>query len=711
MKIVRPAWVPVAIAAFVTAVTSGASAATPGGTQISNTVSATYSDGNGTQLGTVSNTIVATVAAVSNVGVTPNENGCNAQTDGYPVGANVARTFVVTNNSNISDAYTISASTTGGTVVGVAETIAGRTTTVPNGSIGPALAPGSFVTIAVTISTTAVPVNTNVEISLAARSTAGSAVNGQASSTAAQCAIALGKAVIAGPTGAQSLVKKLVDGMPFESVSGGQTVSYTISYENYGGLPATNAVLTDTFPAGVTPSLNSLQINGTPVTSGATLVGQTMTVALGSLAPTTLYTLKIAASVAPGTAIGSTMINTAALVAQNAASVTSTPAAILDGVANVVYDGYVGSSLPVGGSVVTLVDQATGAQVALAGSPLAPNTANSDPFTTGATGTYAFGLGPKQIGPVSYDIAISAPGYRSRRIHVTLTPDPTGTFYSVTIAALDGQPLAVPGGFALTPGPVTIAAASGIFGNIPLFRLQTIQITKQVDRTVASSGDRLVYTLNFSNVATPLGAAKVVDTLPVGVAYAPGTGLVDGARVEPVVAGRTLTWPFPTLVAAHKIVYAAAIVPGATAGSTLTNVATVSASPANAPNVSVSATASVDTQVINGVFTDQSIVTGRVFIDRTRDGWFHRGDVGIPAVRIYLENGESVTTDANGRYSFPGVRPGMHVLKLDKMTLPPGTKPYDIRDYDDRKSIRRLVHGVFDGGVIQDVNFAIEATP
>lgn len=698
-----------AVAAVSGAAIAGASAAAPGGTPIANTVSASYSDGNGTQLSTISNTVVATVAAISSVGVTPNETGCNPQTDGFAIGTNVTRTFVITNSSNISDAYTIDAATSGGTIAMLAETSGGVTTTLPNGAPTQVLAPGAPVAIAVTIATTNVQAGTDLAISLKASSTALGTANGRASASATQCAIAQAKAVLGGPGGSQSLVRKLVDGLPFETVSGGQSVGYTISFEDYGGLAATGAVLVDTFPAGITPSLASLQLDGAAVGSGATLAGQTLTVNVGSLAPNRLYVLTIAATVSPGAALGSAAINTATLFALDAATVSSTPAVVLDGVANVVYDGYAGATQPVAGAVVALVDPATGLPLGLAGTPVAPNAGALDPFTTAAAGTYAFGLGPKQIGPGSYEIVVVASGYRSRRIRVTLSPDPSGAFYAVAITALDGQPLAVPGGFALTAGPVTIPALAGLFGNIPLFRTQSIQITKQVDRSVASAGDRLVYTVSFSNIASALGAATLVDTLPAGLAYAPGTGLVDGAHVEPVAAGRTLSWSFPSLASKHTIVYATVVVPGVSAGSTLTNVATISAVPANAPSEAVSASASADTAIVGGIFTAERAITGRVFIDRRGDGWFHRGDDGIASVRIYLEDGESVVSDRNGRYAFPGVRPGMHVLKIDPTTLPATVRPYPTRAYDDRKSLRRLVHDIFDGGVIDDVNFALEA--
>jgi hypothetical protein len=220
-----------------------------------------------------------------------------------------------------------------------------------------------------------------------------------------------------------------------------------------------------------------------------------------------------------------------------------------------------------------------------------------------------------------------------------------------------------------------------------------------------------VYTLTFSNVGSSLGVTTVVDTLPPGVFYAPGTGRVDKIPQEPVKSGRTLTWTLPSLTTQHVITYATVILPGAADYTVLTNSATVSAAAPNDPALRLSATSTVDTRIVPGVFTDSGIITGRVFYDQRHTGYFERGDTGIPRVRIYLEDGESVLTDQLGRYSFPAVKPGMHVLKIDRSTLPPTARPYADTSYGDERSIRRLVHGVFDGGLIQDINFALEGSP
>jgi hypothetical protein len=96
-----------------------------------------------------------------------------------------------------------------------------------------------------------------------------------------------------------------------------------------------------------------------------------------------------------------------------------------------------------------------------------------------------------------------------------------------------------------------------------------------------------------------------------------------------------------------------------------------------------------------------------VYLDLNGSGRFADPDVGLAAVHIFLDNGESVATDRTGRYDFPCVHPGMHALRLDAASLPARTFPYDDRNIDSEKSTRRLVHHTYDTTIIEDVNFAI----
>jgi uncharacterized repeat protein (TIGR01451 family) len=325
-------------------------------------------------------------------------------------------------------------------------------------------------------------------------------------------------------------------------------------------------------------------------------------------------------------------------------------------------------------------------------------------------------LGSGQYGlnsaSVVYDILISATGYLNRKVQATLTPDASGFYYSVALVALDGQALASAGGFGLTRSAVRLNNVYGMLGNFPMFTPNIVMVSLSADRSTASGGDRVVFTLTFSgNSTATLNQTTIVDVLPPGLVYAPGTGRMNGTPSEPSVNGRILTWTMPTLSVQHTIVYATVVLPSVAAGATLINTATVSAVLPFDPNNVASSVATSEVQITAGLFSDRIIITGRVFADEKQTGRFTRGDHGVAGVRIFLEDGESVATDQFGRFTFPAARPGMHVLRLDVTTLPKSVQAYSDKRYDSERSVRRLVHGIFDSGLMEDVNFALRAVP
>jgi len=180
----------------------------------------------------------------------------------------------------------------------------------------------------------------------------------------------------------------------------------------------------------------------------------------------------------------------------------------------------------------------------------------------------------------------------------------------------------------------------------------------------------------------------------------------DVTNRHPLRAGRTLTWSFPDLASAHTITYACVVAPSAAEGTMLVNVVDVDSVSANGTHVGGSASA--DTRVVAGALGNRIVLMGRVFVDVRRSGRFRDGDRGVANVRIYLEDGESVTTDVYGRFTFPSVHPGQHVLRVDPTTLPAGVRAYNDRRYDSPRSLQRLLHGLYDAGLMHDVNFALE---
>jgi uncharacterized repeat protein (TIGR01451 family) len=723
------------LAVSVLALASGVGEASPvAGSVIANTVTAQYADAAGATYGVQSNTISVSVASVSGISVSPKETAVDPASEGFPAGTNIVRTFTITNAGNVADAYTVQTLTTGaGTITSAAFlTPSGAQPIALGSTVSPSLQPGESVKVQVALATAGAAVGTAFPIALSARSTNAAVANGLVTDSGKAWAVAQPGASLAGPLGPTASINKLVDQKRAHSAKPGDTITYSIQFKNYGGSPATNVVLIDDVPAGILAQPHTVALNGVAAASAATLAGQRLTVKIGTLDVGATDTVTFDALVQNGATAGSTYVNVATVSADGIAAVATTPASVLAGLGNVVYDGYGGAGSPVNGAVLTLRDLATHAIVplpaigsaqgasslrspldVLVGVPaggLPPNTANRNPFTTGADGEYSFVFDGAQLGtlaqPAQYELDISAPGYRDRRIQVTISPDASGLLYNVTLRQLDDQMLASAGGFTLTANSVSLSQVFGLLGNLPLFAPHPLAVTKTVDRDVASGGDRLVYTLQVGSQGPQLGATSVIDTLPAGIVYAPGTARVDGVAVEPKRDGRILTWTFPSLTAQHTIAYACVVMPFTADGATLVNVVDVDAS--SATGVRVHGTASADTRVVAGALGNRIVITGRVFVDAARTGRFREGDQGVAGVRVYLEDGSSVTTDRYGRFTFPSVHPGQHVLRVDPSSLPAGVRAYDDRRFDSTRSLQRLLHGIYDAGLMHDVNFALE---
>ena len=702
-----------AIAGLAVLAARPALAATPAGTVISNTVTATYADRTGTVYTTESNTIQVTVQGVSALVVTPKEAIVNPAVDAYAVGTPVTRRFIISNTSNLADAYTIqAASTTAGSITSISFVVPPNGPPIPvtiGTTVSPTVQPGATMYVDVTVNTTGVALGTSWFISIKAQTTVTGTATGLVSDTGQRWAIA-----VAGPT--LSAINKLVNNEPSVQASANSSVTFSISTKNTGALPATNVVVTDVVPTGLHPDVNSVTINGLPAGPQATLVGQTLTVTVPTLAPGATLTIAFVATIDAAAQTGTTYVNNAQLKADTISPATSPPASVFIGTANKVYDAYGGASVPVGGAQITLTKPPSLSPFVLSGTGVAPNASNINPFITASDGLYAFGFGAGQFGTAGADahyvMTVVAPSYLNRRIDVVLHADPTGTLYTATLTSLDGLQLASAGGFALVPGPVVLNNIFNVLGNVPMFSAHPLSITKTVDRSTATAGDRLIFTVTFSNTSlATLTNASVVDTLPVGLAYGPGSARVDGVALEPQVNGRTLTWTFPSLPpsSSHTIVYAAVVLPQAQVDSTLINTALLSAFSQAQPTTPLRASAQASVAILGGAFSFNYPITGRVFVDRTGSGRFEGDDVGVQGVRLYLEDGEYSVTDNYGRYSFPSVRPGQHVIRLDATSLPAGVKLFaNPLDFESPHSAVRLVHGLLDTGLLQDVNFALE---
>lgn len=199
---------------------------------------------------------------------------------------------------------------------------------------------------------------------------------------------------------------------------------------------------------------------------------------------------------------------------------------------------------------------------------------------------------------------------------------------------------------------------------------------KGASTSAAEVGDVVDYTLTVRNQsAQAVPAVTFNDQLPLGFAYQPGTAKVNGISVpDPAGApGPALGFPLGTIAGngTATVTYRVYLGPGSTAGDGLNRAQALSTATGVASNL---ATAKVE--VSGGVFSDRGIIAGKIFYDCAcnPDGVQGPRDIGIPGVRIMLEDGTSTVTDVEGKFNFYGLAPRMHVLKVDVTTLPPGSR-------------------------------------
>ncbi len=368
----------------------------------------------------------------------------------------------------------------------------------------------------------------------------------------------------------------------------------------------------------------------------------------------------------------------------------------------VIFDSRTG--LPVNGAVVTLVDAFTGSPAQVFGddavSPY-PSTITSGASAVDASGTvYDFA-------PGRYRFPLIAPGtYR------LLVQPPAGYVAPSTVSTADlqdlqGAPFAITVGsrgeaFVVNPGPA-------IRIDIPLDPVggEGLWVRKVSDRERVFTGDFLQYRVT---VEAPSGAVRNVtlnDRLPQGFRYRKGSASLDGSKIpDPAVSpdGRTLTFSLGDIPAGERreIRYVAEVAAGARLGRAVNSAAAVAAGGITS-NVAEAAV-----RVEDAFFRNHAFIAGRVLAGVCDPD---QETVGLPGVRIYLEDGSFVVTDEKGMYHFEGVRPGTRVVQLDLHTLPPW---YEAVDCETNSRFAGRAYSQFvdvQGGALWQADFHVGLRP
>jgi uncharacterized repeat protein (TIGR01451 family) len=724
------------VVALLASVNAGASARdgeTEAGTVISNRAEATYTDpSTGSQFATVSPSVTVTVRTVAGLIVTPDETEPSAT-----VGPNetIERLFRICNTGNTPDLYTITAAgieapaailslhfdtDNTGTL-----TSADRAITLGE-TMSPRVGRGGCVGVLAVVSTNAAQQGQRLSLRLTARSNVLGPSDSAAEDSGTIVNLVGGGPRLSSPDDPQLPPVKLVEGRERTTAAPGQALDYQIAFRNSGDVAARGVVLRDELPDELEYIAGTLRVNDQSVTDAEDadaghVRDRRIEIKLAQLPAGEIVRVAFRARINGAAPAGRGVVNTATIAADNVHAVSSTSATVVANPFGLVYQGRTAGT-PVPGALVSLLtDSTTGATLGLAaGAGSEPNQENVNPFGADAQGRWSFALAPAQLGtsqaPVRYFLNVAAPGYRSRLIEVTVTPNADGSgLFALVVRALDGQPVARAGSFEVTESAVEIKELAAFALNIPLFELTALGITKSADRPSVEVGDTVSYRVEVRN-ETPTAAEQVSvrDVLPPSFHYAEGSGRVDAPPTAPqpiepeILSDGVLIFRVGRLAAGARAVVTYRVRVGANAreGEQF-NSAQATALLSTGERVNTP-TARASVRVRRGVFSSQQLIVGRVFDDANGNGLFDDGERGLVGVRLYLNNGESVITDSAGLYNFPVVNDGSQVISLDPVTLPRGyTLP--VTERRDERSWTRLLRTPLGGGAMLRQNFALRA--
>ena len=192
-------------------------------------------------------------------------------------------------------------------------------------------------------------------------------------------------------------------------------------------------------------------------------------------------------------------------------------------------------------------------------------------------------------------------------------------------------------------------------------------LEKSVTPTAVRVGETLTYTIAVHNPSDVSVTFDLMDLPDEHLSYVAGSA----TPAEPEAQDGRLVWRDLELDAGATMIVAYRMRVLAGAPETLSNIARVR-SQAYDTYLVAEAQSSVTVALEDAMFADRSaVVTGRVFLDADRDGAFDAGrDVPLAGARVVLTNGRQAFTDAQGRYAFRDVPPGVWQVVLDARSAP-----------------------------------------
>jgi uncharacterized repeat protein (TIGR01451 family) len=209
---------------------------------------------------------------------------------------------------------------------------------------------------------------------------------------------------------------------------------------------------------------------------------------------------------------------------------------------------------------------------------------------------------------------------------------------------------------ASTNGEVT-AANNRAFANIRTRPASVLEIAHRAIEGTASAGDWVTWEIRVRSPGGPQPNVTLTDLFPIGFRPDPNSAREGSASRAATTNGRNVALVLPGVVdTAWRTIRIRTRV--------ITDVLGVQTAFASGTTAQGRITGPVPAAVtlVRDVLRERGLIAGTV----------SAGDVGIPGVRVWMEDGRSAVTDGEGRFSIPNVDARAHLVQVDLRSLPEG---------------------------------------